>query len=337
MPLRNRSQVLPRTVWTVAFHVLAILAVLFVIHRTRQVGWWILIAIFVALATDPLVCWLERHRIKRGFGVTGVLVGFLVVGTLVLGTLIPVLVEQGTILVQSVPDMLDRLRGHSFFQWADSRFGLIQRAKAAASGSGAAAAGPVMRVVEEVFTAVIALITIIALTVFMLLFGNRLFEGALQWVAPVQRPRLAQLAEDIRRSVGGYVAGAMVIALIGGVVTGVATALLAVPYFLPLGMTMAILGVIPFVGSVVGGTLVVTATFLSSGSKAGLIALVIFVVYQQVENHVLQPLIQRKTIRMSPLVIAVVMLIGTALWGLVGALLALPIAGVIQVVLQVAL
>ena len=177
-------------------------------------------------------------------------------------------------------------------------------------------------------------ITVVALTVFMLLFGSRLFDGALQWVAPPERPRYVELGEKIRRSVGGYVAGATVIALAGGVVTALATALLGVPYFLPLGMTMVVLGMLPFVGSVLGGVLVVSATFLTAGLKSGLVALVVFVVYQQLENHVLQPMVQRKTIKMSPLVIAVVMLIGTALWGLVGALLSLPIAGAIQVLLE---
>jgi putative heme transporter len=163
-------------------------------------------------------------------------------------------------------------------------------------------------------------VTIVALTVFMLLFG-----GA---------PRYSEVALRIRRTAGGYVTGALFIALVGGVVTGVTTALLGVPYFLPLGFVMAIVGVVPFIGSVVGGTLVVSATFLASGIKAGFIALAVFLVYQQVENHVLQPLVQRKTIRMSPLVIAVVMLVGTALWGVVGALLSLPIAGTIQVILE---
>ena len=97
---------------------------------------------------------------------------------------------------------------------------------------------------------------------------------------------------------------------------------------------MAVLGILPYIGSILGGVLVVSATFLTSGLKAGVIALAIFLVYQQVENHVLQPVVQRKTIKMSPLVIAVVMLIGTALWGLNGALLSLPIAGAIQVLLE---
>jgi predicted PurR-regulated permease PerM len=331
---KRRSQVAAITVWTIAFNLLAIAGVLLIIYRTRQVGWWIVIAACAALALDPVVSWLARLGVKRGLAVLLVVMTGLVLLGLVVATLAPVLVEQGRNLIVSVPHWLERLRGSDFFQWADARFDVIDRAKQAVSGNAAGAAAPMFAFVQDVFAGVIGVITVSALTVFMLLFGSRLFDGALQWIDPTERPRYVDLGERIRRSVGGYVGGAVVIALVGGIVTALATALLGVPYFLPLGLTMAVLGILPYVGSVIGGVLVVTATFLTSGLKAGVIALAIFLVYQQVENHVLQPVVQRKTIKMSPLVIAVVMLIGTALWGLMGALLSLPIAGAIQVLLE---
>ena len=330
----RRSQVAPITIWTIAFNLLAIAAVLLIIYRTRQVGWWILVAACAAVALDPAVSWLTRRGLPRGLGVLAVVLVAPGLLTLLFATLVPVLVDQGRNLIASAPQLLERLRESTLIQWADARFDLIDQAKQVVSGQAVGAAAPLFAFVQNVFTGVIGVITVLALTVFMLLFGSRVFQGALQWVAPGQRPRYLQLAEKIRSSVGGYVGGALVIALIGGVVTTVATALLGVPYFLPLGLTMAVLGIIPFLGSVLGGVLVVSATFLTSGLKAGIIALVIFVAYQQVENHVLQPVVQRKTIKMSPLVIAVVMLIGTALWGLMGALLSLPIAGAIQVLLE---
>lgn len=322
------------TVWTIAANLLAIAGLLLIVYRTRNVGWWILIAACAALALDPVVTWLVRHGLRRGLAVTAVVVTGLGLAALVLATLAPVLVEQGRNLIASAPQLLDRLRESQVVQWADGRFDLIDRAKQEVTSHAAGAAAPVFAFVQNIFTGVIGTITVTALTVFMLLFGGRLFEGALQWIAPAERPRYRDLAERIQRSVGGYVGGAAIIALIGGIVTAIATALLGVPYFLPLGVTMAVLGILPYVGSILGGVLVVSATFLTSGIKAGLIALVVFLLYQQVENHVLQPVVQRKTIRMSPLVIAVVMLIGTALWGLMGALLSLPIAGTIQVLLE---
>ena len=131
---RVRSQVAPITVWTVAFNLIAIGAVLFVVYRTRQVGWWILIAVFLALALDLLICRLERAGLKRGLAVLLVMVAGLGLGALLLATVIPVLIDQGTRLVQGVPDMLDRLRSNGLFQWAETKFGLIARAKTQASG-----------------------------------------------------------------------------------------------------------------------------------------------------------------------------------------------------------
>jgi len=332
--VKGRSQVAPITVWTIAFNLLAIAAVLLIIYRTRQVGWWILVAACLSLALDPVVSWLTRRGMPRFLAVTAVLLSALALLALMFATVVPVLVDQGRNLIASGPHLLERLRDSAFIQRMDVRFDLIDRAKQVVNGQAAGAAAPLFAFVQDVFAGVVGTITVAALTVFMLLFGGRVFAAALQWVAPSDRPRYVGLAENIRGAVGGYVGGALIIALIGGMVTTVATALLGVPYYLPLGLMMAVLGIIPYVGSVLGGALVVTATFLTSGLKSGIIALVVFVAYQQVENHVLQPVVQRKTIRMSPLVIAVVMLIGTALWGLMGALLSLPMAGAIQVLLE---
>jgi putative heme transporter len=331
---KRRSQVAAITIWTVAFNLLAIAAVLLVVYRTRQVGWWILIAACAALALDPVVSWLCRRGFKRWLAVLAVMMAGLALASLLAATLVPILIDQGSKLIASAPHLIERLRDSSLVQWADARFDVIDRAKQQVGGQASGAAAPLLALVQNVFAGVVGAITVTALTVFMLLFGGRAFDGALQWIAPSERPRYVELGEKIRRSVGGYVGGALIISLVGGVVTTLATAVLGVPFFLPLGLAMAVLGILPYVGSVLGGALVVSTTFLTAGLRAGLIALVILVVYQQAENHVLQPVVQRKTIKMSPLVIAVVMLVGTALWGLMGALLSLPIAGAIQVLLE---
>jgi putative heme transporter len=331
---KRRSQVAAITIWTIAFNLLAIAGVLLVVYRTRQVGWWILMAACVALALDPVVSWLARRGLRRWLAVLAVMMTWLGLASLLVATVAPVLVDQARNLIASAPHLIERLRGSALVQWADTRFDVIDRAKLEMTAQAAGAAAPLFTLVQNLFAGVIGAVTVTALTVFMLLFGSRLFDGALQWIPPAERPRYVELGEKIRRSVGGYVGGALVIALVGGLVTALTTALLGVPYFLPLGLTMAVLGILPYLGSILGGALVVSATFLTAGLKAGVIALVVLVVYQQVENHVLQPVVQRKTIKMSPLVIAVVMLIGTALWGLMGALLSLPIAGAIQVLLE---
>jgi predicted PurR-regulated permease PerM len=292
------------------------------------------VATLLALALDPAVRLLERRGVRRGFG--GFMVVVTAVGsvTLLLATRVPMLVEQGRNLVAALPDGLQRLRGTFVFAWLDQRFDLIERAQNELGARASDAAGPVVALVGSVVHGVVATVTVGVLTVFMLLFGRGLFRSLLAWVPPAHRGRVVTLTRRVRGSVGGYVSGTVLIASIGGVVTGVTLLLLGVPYFLPLGLAMMLLGTVPFLGPALGGILVVGTTFFTTGTRQGVIALVVFVLYHQAENHLLQPLVQRRTIKMNPLAIAVVMLVGTAVAGVLGALLALPLAAATQIVLE---
>jgi putative heme transporter len=327
-------EVRSRTVWKVGLNVLALLAAVHVLTHVSAVVSWILIALILALALDPVVSWLERRKLPRWLAVLGV---FLVVLGLfaALGiTFVPLLVDQGRALVEHAPATLDRLRESSAFAWADERFDVVAKAKEQVGGNAERAFGSVMAILGSLVLGIAGAVTIFVLTAFMLLFGPPLARRAIDWLPPERRPRVIELGKRMHRSVGGYVLGSLVVALIGGVVTGVALAILGVPYFLPLALLMALLGVIPFVGPTIGGVMIVGTTFLTSGTKAGIIAAIIFVVYQQLENEILQPLVQKKTIRMNPLLIALAVLVGTYYAGVLGALLALPLAGAVQVLLR---
>jgi putative heme transporter len=331
---RPHSQVTPRTVWTVGLHSLAMLAVLWLLVMSWTVLSWALVAIFLALAAHPLVSALEKRGMRRGLAVMGV--GLLGVGLLValVVTLVPMLLDQGRALAQAAPDFIERLRHHPWVERMDERYDLISQASAELRSHISMAPGPLLGVVTDVLRHVLAGVTIFVLTIFFLLFGSDLFNTALLWVEPSRREHYWRLGRRMNRAVGGYVAGSFLVALIGGVFTSVMTLLLGVPYFLPLGLALAVLGLVPFVGSFLGGLLVAGTTAASVGGRQGLIALGLFLVYQQVEGNLLQPLVQRRTLKMNPLIIALVMLVGTGLAGLIGALLSLPIAGAIQVLLQ---
>ncbi len=333
-PARPRSQVTPRTVWTVALNVLALVAVLWLLARVWTVLSWVMVALFLALAAHPLVRWMEGRGVRRGAAVLAV--GLLGMGLLsaLLMTLVPMLLEQARALVQAAPDYVYQLQHRPWVQRLDERYDIIDRIATELRQRIPMTPGPVWGVVTDLLRKLAAVVTISVLTIFFLLFGPDLFDKALQWVEPSRREHWRALGHEMHRTVGGYVAGAFLISLIGGGVTAVSTLLLGVPYFMALGLAMAVLGLIPFVGAFLGMLLVTGTTFASVGTKEGLIALAVFVVYQQVEGNLLQPLIQRRTLKMNPLLIALVMLVGTSLAGLIGALLALPIAGAVQVLLQ---
>jgi predicted PurR-regulated permease PerM len=318
----------------VALNVLVLVAVLWLVATAWTVLSWMLVALFLALAANPLVRWMERRGVKRGLAVLAVsLLGLGLLTALVM-TLVPMFIEQGRSLIRAAPDYIERLQQHRWVRTLDDRYDIIDRVSQELRRRIGMAPGPVLGMVTDILRDVAAAVTIAVLTIFYLLFGGDLFDKALQWVEPSRREHWRSLGHEMHRTVGGYVAGAFFVSLIGGVVTAVFTLMLGVPYFLPLGLAMAVLGLIPFVGSALGALLVAGTTFATVGTKEGLIALGAFLIYQQVEGNLLQPLVQRRTLKMNPLLIALVMLIGTSLAGLVGALLALPIAGAVQVLLQ---
>jgi putative heme transporter len=333
-PSPSRSQVSARTVWTVGLHVLLMAALVLILRGARGVIQWVLIALFLSLALDPAVRFLQARRLSRAVAVAITMAALLAVVGLLAATLIPMLIEQGRSLVEAAPRLLERLRASETIAALDQRLDLIGPAQRELSGRLGSAAGPVVHAVGSLLRTAAAAITIVVLTSFMLLFGGSLFRSLLDWLRPEQRRWAEDLSRRIHQAVGGYVSGTLLVALIGGLFTTTLLLLLGVPYFLPLGLAMALLGVVPFLGAALGGALVVATTFLSSGTRTGIIALVLFVLYQQVENHLLQPLVQRHTIRMNPLAIALVMLIGTAVAGVLGALLSLPLAAAGHLLLQ---
>ncbi|MBF5046490.1 AI-2E family transporter [Aggregicoccus sp. 17bor-14] len=336
-PAPPRSQVTPRTVWTVGLNLLALAALVLTLHAARTVLGWALVALFLALAAHPAVAWLERHRVPRGLAVALVLLAALGLVAATLFTLVPMLVDQGQQLVAAGPELLERLRHTRAVQWGEEHFHLLERAQAELRSRAPRAAGRAVGLATGALEGLAALVSVVVLTLFMLLFGPALYGRALAWVPPQRRAHTRALLGRMRHAVGGYVAGTCVVAMVAGAVTTVALLLLGVPYYLPLGLSMVLLSIVPFVGSLLGGILVVGTTFATAGTHAGLISAGVFLGYQQVENHLLQPLVQRHTLHMNPLVTALVMLVGTALAGVLGTLLALPVAGAVQVLLQDAL
>jgi predicted PurR-regulated permease PerM len=331
---RPRSQVSPRTVWTVGLNVLGLIGLLTLLRAASGPLSWALVALFLALAAHPVVVWLERRGLRRGLAV-----GLLVLTTLglvaaLLTTFVPMVLEQAQGLVEAAPGLLESLRHQRWLEKLDGRFDLFDRMAVELRQRLPGVAMPVLGMVTGILQRVAAFITVVVLTAFFLSFGEDLFDKGMLWVPPDKRGHLYELALRIHRSVGRYVAGSFLISFIGGAVTAVTLLLLGVPYFLPLGLIMAVLGLIPFIGAALGGVLIIGTTFASAGTHAGFISLGVFLVYQQVENHLLQPFIQRRTLRMNPLLIALAMLVGTGFAGILGALLALPVAGAVQILLQ---
>ena len=147
------------------------------------------------------------------------------------------------------------------------------------------------------------------------------------------RDRWRDVGEQIYRTVGGYVTGNLFISLIAGITSTLMLLLLGVRYAVALGLLVAILDLIPLAGATIAAIIVCSIGFLHSLVAAGIVLIVFFIVYQQIENHVLQPLVYSRTVRLSPLAILISVLVGAEIAGVLGALAAIPVAGTIQVLL----
>jgi predicted PurR-regulated permease PerM len=179
---------------------------------------------------------------------------------------------------------------------------------------------------------VLGSITITFLTFFMLVEGPAWVERIYGLIPAESQARWRGVGRDIYRQIGGYVTGNLLISLIAGTLTTFVLLALGVPFAVALGLIVAILDLVPLAGATIAAIIIASVAFLHS-IPAGIIVVVFFVIYQQVENHVLQPLVYHRTVALSPLVILISVLIGAEVAGVLGALGAIPAAGAVQVII----
>jgi len=296
-------------------------------HQIRDVLVWTAAALFLAVALNPLVARLEP-RVGRTAAALVVFLGFVVLLIATLAALVAPFVTQVDQLTTGLPNALQDARHNHTFARLDSRFHLVEHARAHAD----AVPGYVFGTAGTVLGGVVAVTTVLFLMVFLLIELPNLSRLVLGQLRPEQRERAVVIAQHANRQVGGYVFGNLVISVICGTVTWVSLYVLGVPYSLALAVFMAVFDIIPLVGATVGSIVVIGAAFLLTGTTAGIAMFVIVMVYQQIENHVLQPLIYGRTVALSSLTVLLAVLVGGAALGLVGALLAIPIAGTLQTV-----
>jgi predicted PurR-regulated permease PerM len=230
-------------------------------------------------------------------------------------------------ITKTAPAEATRLEHNHTVAQLNRHYHVIARLKAHAGSLPGIAFGAAGRLVSGVA----ATVTVLFLTLFTLLELPRIGELILAQCTAPQAERMRGIGRDINRNVGGYVAGNLLISLIAGVVTTASLVVLHVPYALTLGILVAVFDLLPLVGATVGSVIVLAVTFVSQGTTAMLILLVVIVVYQQAENHILQPVIYRRTVQLPALVVMIAVLTGAALLGVLGALVAIPIAGTLQV------
>ncbi|HKY16490.1 MAG TPA: AI-2E family transporter [Microthrixaceae bacterium] len=299
---------------------------------------WLLVAGFLAVALNPAVdLFVRRLRMRRGVATGVVLLLGVVVLTGIVFMFVRPLTEQGTQLADDLPKYIDDVKaGRGPVGGLLDRYGLDEKLREQ-SDSISANIGQLgarsVKVLGMIGTALVATLTVFVLTFMILLEGDKILTGALALVPERHREHVARVAHDCASAVTGYVTGNLLISVIAGGTSFVMMLATGIPFAGLLALLVGITDLIPLVGAVIGAVVVVIVAFTVSPT-VGIVALVFFVVYQQVENHLLQPAVQARTVRLNPLTVLVAALAGVELAGLLGALLAIPVAGIITVLLR---
>jgi predicted PurR-regulated permease PerM len=323
----------PRTIATV----LGVIAFVWAFVAARQAVLWVFIALFLAIVLQTPVNWLEeRWHMKRGNAATIVVLGLV---TFLLGLgylLVSPFVGAVRDLIEDLPTIVERIRASELFQRLDARTDVGQKLQERAESLASdlpSKLGDAFEVGGRIFGFGLGAITIVFMTLFLVIDLPNLSRSLHSVLFPKESSRLTVLEERVTRTIGRYALGAIVIAGIAGTVQGTAAWLLGVPFALALGIIAGLLGLIPQLGATLAAVLL-SLVALTQGVPQALAMLVICIVYQQVENYVLQPTIQGRAADISGFFVIASVIIGAALLGVVGAIIAVPLTASVQIVIR---
>ncbi len=322
-----------------AIGVLVAIALVDSLGRISSTITLLVVALFLALGLEPVVEFLVRRGLRRGgaialvfLAVVGVFVGF---GFMVA----PIIVDQGTELATSLPQYVSDVQRAPWFVDLDQRYDIIGRVTEELQkrlGDGetfAAVFGGVLGAGQALLGGVFSTLTVLILTLYFLASMRTLRSTAYAMVPASRRERVTLIGDEISKRIGGYVGGQISIATLNGLCSYVLMLVLGIPYPAVLAIVVGVFGLIPLVGAGLGAVVVVVVALFVSLPTA-IIVLVYYVVYQQVENYLIAPKIMARTVSVPGALCLVAALVGGTLLGALGALIAIPIAAGILLIVQ---
>jgi predicted PurR-regulated permease PerM len=310
---------------------------LYLLFLVREVVGLLLIAAFFALAIAPGVNWLHKRKVPRPAAILAI---YLAIGAGIFGIgllVVPPLVTGIDDLSRDLPGYVDDLRANESFREYDDKYNITDKLREQARDLPARlgnAAGTLRDVTVGVFSRLVQLFSILVITFFLLMEGNRMLAFFYRQLPQARADRLRVIADDVSDAISGYVFGNFVISMVAGLVTYVTLTILDIPFAVPLAIMFAFFDLIPLVGATLGGIVIAAVVAIVDFPTALIVWGIVFLVYQQIENNLVQPFVYGKTVAIHPLVVIVAILIGAALLGILGALVAIPVAASVQSVVR---
>jgi predicted PurR-regulated permease PerM len=316
------------------------------VYRLRTILLLIVVAGFVALLLNPIVVLLQRRIRRRGLAVTIVTLGALVVFAILA-------YEFGNPLVNGITDLAGRLPGYvasaehgtGWIGHLATKYHIqswVQKNAPKLVTYAESLSKPVLTVGKGAISLLIELFTIFVLVLLLLLEAPKMRKWFLGQMRPERAATVTRIGSEVSQSVSGYMLGNLLTSLIAGAVVFVTLLIVGVPFPLLWGLWVALVDFLPMIGGALAGIPTVLFAFFSEGLTAGVVTLVVFLAYTQIENHILNPVIMSRTVKINPLLVLLAVLVGAELGNLVGglfggfvaALLAIPLAGALQVLVR---
>src|SRR5215212_3946507 len=332
----SRQRVPTRTIAVTIGMVLATAAILLLGWEVRRVLTWIVVAALLSIILGPVTDLVERRlHLRRSLATLLVfLLGFvLLVG--VITVFVRPIAKEGPQFIDRAPAYVaDAEAGKGPVGSLIKRYNLaehVARNQARLREAGSRLTTPALAAVRSVFATIVGLVTILVLTFLMVLQGPQLVASWLAALPEDRQEHVRRVAADCSKAVVGYMTGNLLISVIAGTLTYIVLWIMGVPYKGVVALFVGFADLIPLVGATLGAIVAIGVAALHS-LPAALVVLVFFIVYQQAENHLLQPVIMSRTVQLSALTVTIAILLGVELLGFLGALLAIPVAGILHVI-----
>jgi predicted PurR-regulated permease PerM len=309
---------------------------LYALYTVRAILVRLLVALFIAVSLDPAVRFLARRRVRRGVAVTLIFLLAFGLAAAFLISVIPPLVTQFRTLVEDLPGYLSRLQERSSqFRELDQRFDISRQLEGLVGSLPGRLGTGLLGFAGRVFGAVFNSLTVLVFTVYFMADLPRIRSGTVRLFPMERRARARQVLDLVVDKVGGYMIGNIIISIIAGIVSFVAFTVLGVPFPVPLAFLIAICDLIPMIGATLGAVIGVTvALFTTDLWPTTVLVAAFFVAYQQLENYLIAPRVLKTTVELGAAAVLVAGLIGATVLGLVGALMAIPVAAAVNVLLH---
>jgi predicted PurR-regulated permease PerM len=329
-----------RAILRIVLIIVGVVLTLYVLYLLRKPITWILIALFLAVALTPPVNYLNRYM-PRGLAIGAVYLSLLAAIVALGLLLIPPIVSQVNKLADNAPqyaqDVQDYVKKNKKLRKLEDDYNITDKLQTEAQklpDKLGGAAGLLKDVGFGIVNSVFALVTILVLTAFMLSSGPQWRRSFLELQPPDRRERFARILDRMSSAVSSYVIGAFTVSLIDGLAAFIVLTILGVPFAAPLAIVMGVMSLIPLVGATIGAVIVGIVTAFSDFPTDTIIWTIYAIAYQQFENNVIQPQVQKRTVRVHPFVVLVAVLCGSTLLGVLGALVAIPVAASMEILVK---